>query len=145
MFLRQHEKPPREIILDVDSTDDPLHGDQHGRFFHGYYKSYCYLPLYIFCGDHLLCARLRPSNIDAAAGTVKQLDRIVSRIRGQWPDTKIIICGDGGFCRDEIMTWCEANKVDFLLGLPKNERLKKILGKELQEAKELFEQGRRAL
>jgi len=132
-------RPPKRIVLDLDATDDPLHGDQAGRFFHGYYGCYCYLPLYIFCGNHLLCAKLRPSNIDAAAGSVKQLERIVTRIRQQWPHVQIVIRGDGGFCREAIMSWCETNQVDFLLGLAKNNRLKKIIGKELHDAKMQFE------
>lgn len=138
-FLQVHSKPPKRIVLDLDATDDPLHGHQLGRFFHGYYKSYCYLPLYIFCGSHLLSAKLRPSNIDAAAGSVKQLDRIVKQIRTEWPDVQIVIRGDSGFCRDNIMSWCEVNGVDFVLGLAKNARLKRILGKELHEAKQQFE------
>lgn len=138
-FLQVHDKPPQRIVLDLDATDDPLHGHQLGRFFHGYYKSYCYLPLYIFCGSHLLCAKLRPSNIDAAAGSVKQLDRIVGQIRAQWPHVKIVIRADSGFCRDDIMSWCESNQVDFVLGMAKNARLKRILGKELHEAKQLFQ------
>jgi hypothetical protein len=117
------EAPPL-IWLDLDATDDPLHGAQEGRFFHGYYGHYCYLPLYIFSGEHLLCARLRPSNIDASAGSVEELERIVAQIRARWPETKIIIRGDSGFCREAIMAWCEANQVDFVLGLAKNERLR---------------------
>jgi hypothetical protein len=139
VFVRLHRTPPRRIVLDVDATDDPLHGDQLGKFFHGYYKSYCYLPLYIFCGDHLLCAKLRPSDIDAAAGTVKQLDRIVGHVRRDWPEVQIVIRGDSGFCRENIMAWCEANGVDYILGLAKNKRLQRILGKELEEAKQQFE------
>ena len=138
-FLQVHTEPPKRIVLDLDATDDPLHGHQLGRFFHGYYKSYCYLPLYIFCGSHLLCAKLRPSNIDAAAGSVKQLDRIVKQIRAKWPGVQIVIRGDSGFCRENIMSWCELNHVDFVLGLAKNARLKRILGKELYEAKQQFE------
>ena len=138
-FLQIHSAPPTRIVLDVDATDDPLHGHQLGRFFHGYYKSYCYLPLYIFCGPHLLCAKLRPSDIDGAAGTVKQLDRIVKLIRAEWPKVKIVVRGDSGFCRDNIMSWCEANRVDFVLGLAKNARLKRSLGKELHEAEQQFE------
>lgn len=130
---------PERIVLDLDATDDPLHGNQLGRFFHGYYKCYCYLPLYIFCGSHLLCAKLRPSNIDGAAGSVKQLERIVSKIRSQWPDVKVVIRGDSGFCRDHIMDWCETNNVDFVLGLAKNKRLTRVLGKEQHEAKVQFE------
>ena len=139
VFLRLHPRPAKRIVLDLDATDDPVHGNQLGRFFHGYYKCYCYLPLYIFCGDHLLCAKLRPSDIDAAAGTVKQLTRIVGQIRVRWPDVQIVVRADSGFCREPIMRWCEENGVDYLLGLAKNERLKRILGKELHEAKQQFE------
>lgn len=138
-FLQVQGEAPKRIVLDVDATDDPLHGHQAGRFFHAYYKNYCYLPLYIFCGSHLLCAKLRPSNIDASAGTVKQLERIVSLIRAQWPKVQIVVRGDSGFCREHIMSWCESNEVDFIFGLAKNARLKRILGKELHEAKQLFE------
>lgn len=138
-FLQVRGKAPKRIVLDLDATDDPLHGHQNGRFFHGYYKSYCYLPLYIFCGPHLLCAKLRPSDIDAAAGSVKQLERIVKKIRARWPKVQIVIRGDSGFCRENIMHWCESHGVDFVLGLAKNARLKRILGKELHEAKQLFE------
>ena len=137
-FLELHPTPPERIMLDLDATDDPLHGHQLGRFFHGYYKCYCYLPLYIFCGSHLLCAKLRPSNIDAAAGSVKQLERIVSQIRRRWPDVRIVIRGDSGFCRDDLMSWCEAQGVDFVLGLAKNARLKRILGAELHQAQQQF-------
>jgi hypothetical protein len=139
VFLRLHARPPKRIVLDLDATDDPVHGNQLGRFFHGYYKSYCFLPLYIFCGDHLLCAKLRPSDIDASAGTVKELKRIVGQIRARWPKVEIVVRGDSGFCRETIMRWCEQNDVDYLLGLAKNERLKRILGKELHEAKQQFE------
>ena len=137
-FLALHQKPPKEIVLDVDATDDPIHGHQLGRFFHGYYDSYCYLPLYIFCGEYPLCAKLRPSDIDAAAGSVKQVANIVQRIRSQWPGVRIIIRGDSGFCRENLMAWCEANGVDYVLGLAKNARLLRILGKELHEAKLQF-------
>ena len=140
VFLDSHSQAPSEIILDLDATDDPLHGHQAGRFFHGYYKNYCYLPLYIFCGEHLLCARLRPSDIDASAGSVKELDRIVSSIRLRWPDTQIIIRGDSGFCREHIMLWCELNNVDYVLGLAKNERLKREISAELEQAKTTFDQ-----
>lgn len=122
-FLEAHATPPAEIWLDLDATDDPLHGHQAGRFFHGYYGCYCYLPLYIFCGEDLLCARLRPANIDACAGSVEELTRIVGQIRAHWPTTRIIIRGDSGFCREDIMAWCEASRVDFVLGLAKNPRL----------------------
>ncbi len=140
VFLQSHDRPPSTIVLDLDATDDPVHGHQLGRFFHGYYKNYCFLPLYIFCGDHLLCARLRPADIDASAGSVKELERIVTQIRSQWPDVQIIIRGDSGFCRERIMFWCEANSVDYVLGLAKNERLKKEIAQELKQAKELHEQ-----
>lgn len=138
-FLQLNREVPERIVLDIDATDDPLHGHQLGRFFHGYYKCYCYLPLYIFCGKHLLSAKLRPSDIDGAAGSVKQLDRIVKQIRSQWADVEIVIRGDGGFCRERIMHWCESNHVGFILGLPKNSRLKRALGKELHEAELLFQ------
>jgi len=138
-FLRLTPEPPAEIVLDLDATDDPLHGHQSGRFFHGYYKNYCYLPLYIFCGEHLLCAKLRPSDIDAAAGSVKQVARIVERIRDRWPGVRIILRGDSGFCRENLMRWCEDHQVDYLFGLAKNNRLTRILGKELHEAKCAFE------
>jgi hypothetical protein len=138
-FLQVHSRAPKRIVLDLDATDDPLHGHQLGRFFHGYYKSYCYLPLYIFCGSHLLCAKLRPSNIDAAAGSVRQLERIIGQIRKQWPKVKIVIRGDSGFCRDNLMSWCESNQVQYVLGLAKNTRLRRILGKERHEAKQLFQ------
>ena len=134
VFLRSHCQPPEEIILDLDATDDPLHGEQEGRFFHGYYNCYCYLPLYIFCGDHLLCARLRPSNIDGSSGSVEELDRIIKRIRSSWPEVRIIIRGDSGFCREEIMSWCEEHGVDYILGLAKNARLKKVLEPALRYA-----------
>jgi len=144
LFLQAHEQPPRRIVLDLDATDDPIHGHQAGRFFHGYYKNYCYLPLYIFCGEHLLCARLRPSNIDASAGSVKELERIVAQIHAQWPDVQIVIRGDSGFCREHIMHWCEAHDVDYVLGLAKNDRLIAELADELKQAKEQFEAGGQA-
>ena len=123
----------------MDATDDPLHGHQVGRFFHGYYDNYCYLPLYIFCGEHLLCAKLRPANIDAAAGSVKQLARIVEQIRAAWPTVRIIVRGDSGFCRENLMQWCEANRVDYVFGLAKNQRLTKIFGRNCSSAKLAFE------
>lgn len=139
MFLALHPTPPKEIVLDVDATDDPIHGHQLGRFFHGYYDGYCYLPLYIFCGEFLLCAKLRPSDIDGAAGSAKQLAKIVERIRRVWPKMRIIVRGDSGFCRESLMRWCEENRVDYVLGLARNARLQRILGKELHEAKLQFE------
>ena len=116
-------KAPREIVLDLDATDDPLHGHQEGRFFHGYYDCYCYLPLYVFCGRHLLAAKLRRSNIDAAAGAVEEVARIVARIRERWPRVRIVLRADSGFAREELMAWCEANRVDYLFGLARNRRL----------------------
>lgn len=139
-FLAQHATPPERIVLDVDATDDPLHGHQLGKFFHGYYDNYCYLPLYVFCGDHPLLALLRPSDIDEALGTVKHLARIVARIREVWPKTQIVIRADGGFCRDAILSWCERNRVEYVIGLPKNSRLIRVIGKELHEASELCQQ-----
>jgi hypothetical protein len=140
IFLQAHKTPPRRIVLDLDATDDPIHGEQSGRFFHGYYGNYCYLPLYIFCGEHLLCAKLRPSNIDASAGSVKELDRIVSQIRRTWPKVKIIVRGDSGFCREPIMAWCEAHDVDYVLGLAQNARLRKELETQMAQAKAVYEQ-----
>jgi hypothetical protein len=142
-FLQQHAAPPARIILDLDATDDPIHGHQLGRFFHGYYDCYCFLPLYIFCGDHPLCAILRPSDSDAAAGCLTYVQRVVARIRQAWPDVQIVLRGDSGFCRDYLMRWCEANGVDFLFGLAKNQRLLRILGQELHQVKEAFAQTRK--
>jgi hypothetical protein len=142
LFLQAHARPPERIVLDLDATDDPIHGHQLGRFFHGYYKGYCYLPLYIFCGDHLLLARLRPADIDAAAGSVKHLKRIVAQVREAWPEVEIAIRADSGFCRDEIMTWCEANGVGYVLGLAKNTRLKAMIAAEQEQARAGFERTR---
>ncbi len=121
LFLEAHPKPPRRIVLDV--TDLPLHGRQDKRSFHGYYDEYCYLPLYIFAGEHLLCARLRSADWDAAAGVVQELERIVAQIRRRWPEVGIVVRGDSGFCREELLGWCEAHGVDYVLGLARNERL----------------------
>src|SRR6202790_4664500 len=123
LFLDAHERAPRQIILDLDATDDPLHGEQEGRFFHGYYDCYCYLPLYVFCGRHLLVAKLRRADMDAAAGAVEEARRVVARIRARWPRTRILLRADSGFAREDLMAWCEANGVDFLFGLARNERL----------------------
>jgi hypothetical protein len=140
VFIRSYDNSPEQIVIDLDATDDPIHGEQSGRFFHGYYGNYCYLPLYIFCGEHLLCARLRPSDIDASAGSVRELSRIVAQIRQSWPDVQIIIRGDSGFCREPIMSWCENNNVDYVLGLAKNGRLTGELSQELSQAKGQYEQ-----
>jgi hypothetical protein len=139
LFLQAHREPPQRIVLDVDATDDPIHGHQLGRFFHGYYKNYCYLPLYIFCGDHLLCARLRPADIDASAGALKQLQRIVAQVRQAWPGVAIVIRGDSGFCREPIMAWCEQNGVEYLLGLAQNKRLLAMITAEQEQARQEFE------
>jgi Transposase DDE domain group 1 len=134
LFLEAHRRAPQQIILDLDATDDPLHGQQEGRFFHGYYDCYCYLPLYIFCGRHLLAARLRRSNIDGAAGAVEEVARIVAQIRRRWPRVGILLRGDSGFAREALMAWCEANRVDFLFGLARNERLEEEIKAELMTA-----------
>jgi len=135
LFIESHERAPEEIILDLDATDDPIHGNQEGRFFHGYYGHYCYLPLYIFCGEQLLCARLRTADCDASDGVLTELERILKKLRAVWPKTRILIRGDSGFCRNEIMDWCEINGVDYVLGLAKNNRLQKEIIEEMAEAK----------
>jgi len=140
VFIESHQNPPAKIILDVDTTDLPLHGKQEGRFFHGYYDHYCYLPLYIFCGEQVLCARLREANQDAAAGSLEEIQRIVAQIRTAWPAVKIILRGDSGFCRNGLMNWCESNDVDFVIGLARNQKLRKIIGAEMQEATEQWKQ-----
>jgi Transposase DDE domain group 1 len=123
LFLDAHARPPKEIVLDLDATDDPLHGHQEGRFFHGYYDCHCYLPLYVFCGRHLLAAKLRRADIDASAGAAEEVARIVGRIRARWPRVRIVLRGDSGFAREALMAWCEANRVDYLFGLARNARL----------------------
>jgi hypothetical protein len=135
LFIEAHGRPPGQIVLDLDATDDPLHGQQEGRFFHGYYDCYCYLPLYVFCGRHLLAAKLRRSNLDAAAGAVDEVARIVAQIRERWPQVRILLRGDSGFARDDLMSWCEANGVDFLFGLARNARLVAELAPELAAAR----------
>lgn len=140
VFLESHPTAPAEIVLDVDTTDLPLHGHQEGRFFHGYYDEYCYLPLYIFCGEHVLCARLRESNHDAAFGCLAEIQRIVAQIRAAWPEVKIILRGDSGFCRNELMSWCENHGVDFVFGLARNQRLRKIIGAQMYEATQQWNQ-----
>ena len=134
LFLEAHARSPQQIILDLDATDDPVHGHQEGRYFHGYYDCYCYLPLYIFCGRHLLAAKLRRSNIDASAGCVEEIARIIAQIRTRWPKVRILLRADSGFAREELMSWCEANKVDYVFGLAKNERLIAMIEAELAKA-----------
>jgi len=143
VFLSAHCQAPAQIILDLDATDDPLHGEQEGRFFHGYYGEYCYLPLYIFCGIHLLCARLRSSDREACADTVPEVERIVAQIRDRWAQVQIILRADSGFAREELMAWCEQHSVDFIFGLARNARLQRALGGELAQARALFEQSER--
>jgi Transposase DDE domain group 1 len=136
LFLEAHQQPPKQIILDLDATDDPLHGHQEGRFFHGYYDCYCYLPLYIFSGPHLLAAKLRRADIDAAAGAVEETARVVAQIRARWPAVRIVLRAASGFAREALMKWCELNGVGFLFGLAKNERLVGEIAAELAAAEE---------
>jgi hypothetical protein len=133
LFLEAHKKVPAQITRDLDATDDPLHGSQEGRFFHGYYDCYCYLPLYVFCGRHLLAAKLRRANIDASAGAVEEVARIVAQIRRRWPRVRILLRGDSGFTREPLMAWCEAKRVDYVFGLARNERLEQAIIPELIE------------
>jgi len=144
VFLNSHAEAPQEIVLDLEATDDPLYGRQEGRFFHGYYGDYCYLPLYIFCGDALLCARLRVANSDASAGCVEELQRIVKQIREAWPGVKITLRGDSGFCREELMKWCEEEGIDYVLGLAKNDRLKAEILRAQEEAAAEYQQTGKA-
>jgi hypothetical protein len=134
LFLESYGRAPRQIVLDLDATDDPLHGTQEGRFFHGYYDSYCYLPLYIFCGRQLLVAKLRRANQDAAAGAVEEVARLVSQIRTRWPQVRIVLRADSGFAREALMSWCEEHAVHYVFGLARNERLARRLAGALEEA-----------
>ncbi len=144
LYIQARTRQPKRIVMDLDATDDPVHGEQEGRFFHGYYGCYCYLPLYIFIDEHLVCARLRPSNIDAAAGSLEEVQRIVRRLRLAWPEVEIILRADSGFCRDERMCWCEKNRVGYVFGLAKNERLAKKLKKLMKEAQEQWKKTGKA-
>jgi hypothetical protein len=137
-FLKKYPEPPEEIIFDVDATDDPLHGKQEGRFFHGYYDCYCYLPLYIFCGEDILCATLRKADIDASAGTIEELAFIVKIIREHWPEVQIVIRGDSGFCREEIMQFCEENDLKYIFGLARNIRLYRKIGKKMKKVRRKY-------
>jgi hypothetical protein len=139
LYIELHTAMPEQIVLDLDATDIPLYGHQPERFFHGYYDSYCYLPLYIFAGDQLLCARLRPANQDAAAGSVEEVSRIVRQLRQRWPEVKIVLRADSGFCREELMAWCEQNHVDYVFGLARNQRLGRIIGKPMHQARLLHQ------
>jgi hypothetical protein len=134
-FIDRHREPPQVLVLDLDATDDPLHGKQEGRFFHGYYDGYCYLPLYIFCGDDLLCAKLRPANIDASEGALAEVQRIVAQLRDAWPAVRVVLRADSGFAREEIMSWCEAHAVDYLFGLARNGRLEAMLAPAMDSAR----------
>ncbi len=140
LFLESHAQAPEQIVLDIDTTDLPLHGHQEGRFFHGYYDCYCYLPLYVFCGDQRLCARLREANHDAAFGCREEIARIVVQIRAAWPSVKIILRGDSGFCRNELMSWCESQGVDFVFGMARNQKLRRIIGAQMNQATEQWKQ-----
>lgn len=144
VFLDAHPVAPQQIVLDIDTTDMALHGNQEGKFYHGYYKHYCYLPLYIFCGDHVLCARLRPSSIGPAVGSRKEVERVVQQIRQSWPEVRIILRGDSGFCSDELMAWCEKNRVDFVVGMARNSRVEGLIDGSLAEAKQQFEATQQA-
>jgi hypothetical protein len=134
LYIESQGAPPEQIVLDLDATDIPLYGHQPERFFHGYYDSYCYLPLYIFAGDQLLCARLRPANQDAAKGSVEEVSRIVAQLRQRWPEVKIILRADSGFCREELLSWCEQNRIDYAFGLQRNSRLRRIIGAQMHQA-----------
>src|SRR2546422_342258 len=132
LFLEAHPQAPERILLDMDATDDRLYGQQEGRFYHGYYRDYCYLPLYVFCGEHLLLARLRQSNIDASAGSVEELEPLVRRIRQRWPGVKMVLRGDAGFSREKLMAWCDSEGIDYVFGLAQNARLKKRIEVEME-------------
>lgn len=140
VFIESYQSAPSEVVLDVDATDDPLYGNQEGRYFHGYYSEYCYLPLYIFSGEHLLCARLRQASEDPASGVLQELARIVTKLKLAWPGVRIIVRGDSGFCRDEIMSFCEADgQLDYVFGLAKNSRLIEQIGAEMGQAQESYQ------
>jgi hypothetical protein len=140
VFVESYAQAPAQIILDVDTTDLPLHGNQEGRFFHGYYGNYCYLPLYIFCGEHVLCARLREANHDAAFGSLQEIRRIIAQIRVAWPEVQIILRGDSGFCRNELMSWCESQGVEFVFGLARNQKLRRIIGAQMHAATQQWQE-----
>jgi hypothetical protein len=139
LFVEAQAAPPTEIVLDLDATDDPLHGQQEGRFFHGYYGHYCYLPLYVFAGDHLLCARLRTADQDGSAGAREEVERIVGQLRQRWSAVKITLRADSGFCREELMSWCEEHGVDYVFGLARNRRLQEMLAEAMAEAQQKYE------
>jgi hypothetical protein len=135
LFLDSYRSAPAEIVLDLDATDVPLHGEQERRFFHGYYDHYCYLPLYVFCGRQPLLARLRPANVEGAAGALEAVQQLVGQIRTRWPETRIVLRADSGFAREPLMAWCEHQRaVYYLFGLARNARLVRAIGGELHEA-----------
>jgi hypothetical protein len=145
IFIDSHEKHrPKEIWLDLDATDDPIHGDQEGKHFHGYYDEHCFLPLYIFSESRLLSSRLRTSDCDPMEGVIEDVSRIVGQLRVQWPGIRIVVRGDSGFCRDDLMSWCEENSVDYVLGLAKNSRLEQLIKKDLKKAKQKFKKTGKA-
>jgi hypothetical protein len=135
IFLEAYPTPPERIVIDLDATDLELHGHQEGRFFHGYYDEYCYLPLYIFCGEHLLCARLRTADQDASAGSKEEVEPMVKQIRKSWPETRIILRADSGFCREELMKWCEENGVGYVFGFARNDKLRRMIESEMEQAR----------
>ncbi len=141
-FIASHDRPPECLVLDFDATDDPVHGQQEGRFFHGYYDAYCFLPLYVFCGDQLLVAYLRPSNIDASLHARAILKLLVRRLRRAWPEVRIIVRGDSGFCRWRLMRWCDHNGVGYILGLARNSRLQDLAAPLMHEAAARWEATR---
>jgi hypothetical protein len=141
LFVESYQTAPEQIVLDVDTTDLPLHGKQEGRFFHGYYDNYCYLPLYVFCGEQVLCARLREANHDASFGCLAEIQRIVTQIRLAWPEVKIVLRADSGFCRNELMSWCENNQVEYVFGMARNQRLRKIIGAQMHQATEQWQKS----
>jgi hypothetical protein len=140
VFVEAHGEAPQQIVLDLDTTDLPLEGHQEGRFFHGYYDSYCYLPLYIFIGEHLVCARLRTADQDAAAGCTDEVKRIVSGIRAVWPEVRIIVRADSGFCRDELLQWCEDNTIHYVVGFARNPLLRRLIEPQMQQAAQIHKQ-----
>jgi len=135
LCLEAYREPPKRFVIDLDATHDPIHGEQEGRHFHGYYDCYCYLPLYIFAGRHLLAAKLRTADKDAADGAKEEVARIIAQIRERWPEVEIILRADSGFAREELMAWCEENGVDYIFGLARNERLVKTIRHELALAR----------
>ena len=136
-FIRVRGGKPKELVLDLDATDDPLHGEQEGRFYHGYYRCYCYLPLYVFCERYVLGAKLRVSNLDGSEGAVQEMEWIVGQLRAKWPKLRITLRADSSFAREALMKWCEEHRVDYVFGLARNRRLEGALESELEQAQAL--------